>query len=382
MRPMTRPSPRPAAPPAKTALRVAVGAACLLFGGRLEAADRVTFADGTESVGTAVGFDVAEGLRWRVGDGPEVFVPPALIERVEYGLDIDNVPLGSAIVQPVVPLVESENDTGPPSPGPTRWRPDPLGQVFEPTLTLLALDPCHVFAEFERWTRRVELGGSWAQGNNRRLEFTSGGLVERRLGRYRLAGEWGGQFGRAQGVTTENKWWLNTNVDNDRGGDWLLFWTARHEFDEFRDLLYRGTFATGFGYRIIDDDEHRLVVRLGPGAIAERFEEPRGTDVTGNVLAEVDLRWPLFERTTVEHRTTGSRALDATGDVRLLNNLGLVVPLDEEGRWSFRLGLRHEYESRPNVGRGNNDVTTSLRLVYLREPGDRRRKVKAPKILP
>ncbi|MEM1063574.1 MAG: DUF481 domain-containing protein, partial [Planctomycetota bacterium] len=306
-----------------------------------------------------------------------------LIERVEYGLAPDEVPVGPTLAEPVVPLVSAANDTGPPPRfGPTRWYANPVTAGVRGTLTLLSLDPDEVFGEINEWTRRVEIGGSWVRGNNQIFRFTSGGLLERRSGRYAVAAEWGGRFARNQGEVDENRWWLNTNLDNDRGGDWLLFWTARHEYDEFRDLHYRGTFATGAGYRVIDDEEHRLILRLGPGAVVESFEQPRGTDVTGNLLAEVDLRWPVWQRTIVEHRTTGNRAFDAAGDVRLINSSGLVVPLDEDGRWSFRLGLRHEYESRPNAGRANNDVTTSIRLVYTRKPGDKNRKVKAPQILP
>ena len=53
---------------------------------------------------------------------------------------------------------------------------------------------------------------------------------------------------------------------------------------------------------------------------------------------------------------------------RFRNNTAVLVPLDDEERWSLKLGFRRDYNSVPETtsNRVPMDVTTDVSIVYKR----------------
>ncbi|MGH7127536.1 MAG: DUF481 domain-containing protein, partial [Planctomycetaceae bacterium] len=251
---------------------------------------------------------------------------------------------------PSEPAVEPAVEAGPPSIWLT-WR-EAYGRAL---------------VETSAWTDRIEIGARMLDGNTDEDYVNVRGKFERQKATKFAQFDLGGQYGRSGGDPTSNKWFANGTIDFDRGGNWIMFVTARNEFDEFEKLDYRGTLSSGLGYRFYNEAEKRLIVRLGPAVTYEKFRKPREPRLSPDLFAEVELKWPLLDRLQFEHKTTAHPTIDDFDVVRLINDSGLLVQLNEHGSWSLKVGLRHEYTSRPDENRQPSDFITSVLLVYERK---------------
>ncbi len=303
-------------------------------------------------------------VNWQLPSGTLMQVPLESVNRIEYQ---------SAPFSAIGSSTQSANHGG--------WGGDQiLGDDFGPPADVgqsarlegvisavcgAYRDQCErALAELDQWTRRIELGAQLRDGNSEEDFLNIGSRFEQQRDSRFVGLELGGQYGKANGAPTSNRWYGNSTIDVNRNGNWILFVTSKNEFDEFENLDFRGTLAGGLGYRFYNDQKRRLILRLGPGVTHERFHAPRLRRTTPDLLGEVEVRWPLFDRAELEHKTTVNPSLEDLDVFRLVSNHGVLVRLDENERWSLKLGLRHEYNSKPNKGRRRSDFTTLLQLVY------------------
>lgn len=85
---------------------------------------------------------------------------------------------------------------------------------------------------------------------------------------------------------------------------------------------------------------------------------------TPDGFGELEVKWPLQERSAFESKTTVRPSLDDLGIVRLTTDNSLLFRLDDNGRWQLKLGFRYQLNNRPNRNRLPSDYTTSVMLVY------------------
>ena len=217
------------------------------------------------------------------------------------------------------------------------------------------------------WTRRVQVGGQFNDGNTKTDLIDVFSDYERStLENTRLI-ELGGQWGRAASKTTANRWWLNTNFDRPIVDSWITFFTTKNEYNDLANLDYRGTASTGIGYRFLNQEKKRLITRFGPAFTIEVFQAAPWYRTSPDMFAELEVRWPLFDRTSFEHKIRVQPNILDYELVRVFSNTGLLIDLDEKDRWKLRLGLRYEYISQPSSGRQPADYFSTLSLVYVRK---------------
>ena len=143
---------------------------------------------------------------------------------------------------------------------------------------------------------------------------------------------------------------------------------SKHEYNEFQGIDYRGTGSIGVGYRFVAEEDRHILARLGPAVTMEVYSGSGGHRVTQDFFAEFEIDWPLFERTRLETKTTMRPSVGSLDVFRFRNNTAVLVALDDEDRWSLKLGFRLDYNSVPEStsGRVPMDVTTDVSIVYLR----------------
>lgn len=327
-------------------------------------------------------------LQWKMPYGGGVEIPLELVERIEQ--------LSEELVPPVEQA--SASVAAPPSAGSAA----PVAEVSPEPKNDAAVEPAaaevpaieevpavveeplpitkawyevsrstYTFTvdQTSKWTKRFELGGTWVDGNSETTEVYIGGQFERQFERISHSLDWNGRHTTAGEKVTQSRWQFNgtTDFSKDAKGKWILFLTHRHLFDQLADLDYRGTFAGGVGYRFINEGDKRLIARLGPGATVEKYSPPLETRVTPDLFAEAEAKWPLFDRTLLEYKSTFTPSLDRIGVFRMTSNYGLLVRIDEKEAWAMRVGLRHDHNSEPNPGTRQNDFTTTLSVVYTRK---------------
>ncbi|MEX2286267.1 MAG: DUF481 domain-containing protein [Planctomycetaceae bacterium] len=344
--------------PIRQLVRCAIGCfLCLLAGiARGGEGEVLVFKSGERIAGTSLGF-VDGTLRWQMSTGGVVGIPLDVVDRVEFTKATTDssqpaAPDSASTSEPAEPCDPDEDDE--------------TGYFYE--VEEVFTDAYHsTITQAKKWTNRIEFGGQFLDGNSEQDSLTVKGLFENKQEHKFYQVESGGQYGRADGVNTSNRWFANGTCDCDNQGNWITFITAKNEFDEFENLNYRGTYSTGIGYRFFNDDKRRLITRVGPGLTHERYIHPFDTRTSPDLFGEVEFRWPMFDRLELEHKSTINPTVEDLKIFRLVSTYGISLRLDEDARWNLKLGMRHEYHSKPNTGRENSDYTTNILLVYVRK---------------
>jgi len=345
-----------------TVLSVAIYGACC--GECVQSADRLYFKHGNHIDGTHRNF-VHDDILWELPTGSRLLIPLDAVDRIEHrrGAGLLSNPDDRLIRDGEA---TTEEEFPPPiSPGYHRL-PESL-RWLEPTRDSIVHLTEAAEVAFETWTKRIEFGARFLDGNSNEDALNAHSRFERSertwLGQIDLSA----QYGRANGKPTTNRWNGNATFDYGRHGKWIVFATTKNEFNEFQNLDYRGTYSTGIGYRFFNDESRRLILRIGPAVTHERFRDPVVTRTTPDGFGELEIHWPVFKRSEFESKTTVHPSLEDMGIVRLTTQNGLLIRLDEHGTWRLKLGFRFDYNSRPNRDRLPVDFTTSVLLVYTQE---------------
>lgn len=217
------------------------------------------------------------------------------------------------------------------------------------------------------WTSRFIVGGRYLAGNSNQSAIDVAADFEKKLERRASQINLGGQFGETKNVVVANRWFANSTTDFYFGDHWLVFLRALDQYDQLQNLDYRGTFSIGPGYRFVNDDRHRFVVRAGPGVTTELYHDPFLHRTTPDLFGEVEIRWPLWERLKWEQKSSVFPSVSNFEIARAQSQTSLFYALDEQERWSVRLGFIYQYNSQLTTGREPSDYTTNVSVVYQRK---------------
>lgn len=321
--------------------------------------DTIYLRNGDRISGEVQDIDSAQ-VHWKLGDGKEILFPLTDVDRVEYDekFSPEDHPLGG--------VIGDQPDEGEPRPDETASEAPPVEPqmvIDQPEFWDYDLD--WLEARLGKTTKRLEIGLTRMEGNTNQMAINLLYRLERNVGFSFFQGTVGGHYAKSDSLRTANRWYGDTTFDFAKEDlKWIFFIRGLHEYDQFQNLDYRGTISSGIGYRIYNDEKWRLIFRAGPGATIQVFHDPSSRDITPTMLLEMEFRRPLFDRTIFEQKTTFSQTFDDLENNRLTNDCSILVPLDEKKKWSFKAGLRYDYNGAPNRNREPSDLTTMLNLVY------------------
>lgn len=315
-------------------------------------------------------------LRWELPHGDVISIPIDDIDRIELPVPIAALPATEAVPAsseeaaspPGAPeAITTPSAAGVPSAALATETVHEMGR-FEAGFGSVGEKIDRIFAECDTWTKRIEFGGRWLIGNSDEQFVNVGYKMEKKLPQRFTQIEGGGQYGKSDGNVTSDRWFTNGTIDwnKETNEKWIWFATSKNEYDDFENLAYRGSLSTGLGYRFYNEPTKRLVTRIGPGVTYEQFNDPVVHRVTPDLFGEIESLWPLFDRTSFEHKTSLYPSLEDMEVFRFISTYGILIGLDDTEHWTLKLGLRHEYNSRPNVNREKSDITATFLLVYTR----------------
>ncbi len=216
-------------------------------------------------------------------------------------------------------------------------------------------------ASIPKWTATLEGGGSRTDGNTDTLEGRGRLDVVRKTSEDLLNFYLAGKYSESDKLRISNEYYGGIKYENnitDR-----RFWYARIEleFDEFEDLDLRTTAAAGGGYYWMKDVPQTLKTLVGFGLRNESYNNGQTTS-SAVIDFVVDYRQDLDDWAQFTHITRYSPDFQDTGDYRLDFDTALVFPLKKE-EWKLKLGMRNEYNSRPQPGLERLDNTFYANIV-------------------
>ncbi len=290
-------------------------------------------------------------LRWELAPGEELLIPVEWIESVELKPETPSPPA------PPAPTTPAAAET------PPRWIDElPLAKTVADWYGQLG-------GAAVTWTRRIQVGGTFADGNTQTDLLDVITELERNTPLQSRQVDGGGQWARSGSKQTANRWFANSNFDwpLEEGSQWIIFLTSKNEYNELQNLDYRGTISTGLGHRFLFEPKRRLITRVGPAYTLEVFHSPNNWRESPDMFGELEVRMPLFERTSLEQKMRVQPSMLNWELVRVFSTTGLLMDLDQKERWKLRFGFNYTYNSQPNNGRLPSDYLTTLSLIYIRK---------------
>lgn len=218
------------------------------------------------------------------------------------------------------------------------------------------------------WTpEQFEMGGNLHEGRRHSWNLNTRLRWNHNNKRLKHQFELRGRYAQQETRRSANEWIFRGNWDyKSTRTPWLVFQKASVEYDELERLSTRLTTSGGAGYRFFDDSPQRyLVVRFGPTITYENYFRPDRVEWKPEFLAEGEAKFTIW-RVTLEHKSSIFPSFEEGEALRIQNDSGLLIPLDNDKSWSTKLGFTHNYNGQPNRSVLRNDYTASFSLVYKR----------------
>jgi len=216
-------------------------------------------------------------------------------------------------------------------------------------------------ASIPKWTTTLEAGGSRTDGNTDTLEARGRLDVVRKTTHDALNFYLAGKYSETDNARTTNEYYGGIKYENNVDERRLWYTRLELEFDEFEDLDLRTTAAVGGGYYWIKEKPRELKTLVGFGLRHETYNtgETNGAAVIDFV---VDFRQDLDDWAQFTHTTRYSPDIEDTSDYRVDFDTALVFPLKKD-EWKLKVGIRNEYNSRPQIGLERLDNTFYANIV-------------------
>ncbi len=222
-------------------------------------------------------------------------------------------------------------------------------------------------AEFEaarpKWTVSLEGGLTRREGNTNILTGR-GRFDAKRTNKAGLLHLYlAGKYDEQDDIRTTNEYFAGVRYERQVGDS--RFWYARSEleFDEFEDIDLRATAAVGLGRYWIKRPNRELKTSIGLGYRREMYDDDR-TEDDAVLDVGLDYRADIAPWAQFTHSASYSPDFQEIGNYRLTFDTALRIPFKNE-RLAWKVGVRNEYNSRPQPGfdRLDNTYYTSIVLT-------------------
>lgn len=141
-------------------------------------------------------------------------------------------------------------------------------------------------------------------------------------------------------------------------------WYVRDEggFDHVKDIDSYNTSATGLGYDIVKEKLHLLTARAGLAFRYDNYKNPATRDVHDLGLDFGLHHESTFNQSKLINNLTYVPSIRDFSDFHFEHESYYEVPLGRDN-WKLRLGISHDYNSKPGTGLDRLDTTYFTRLV-------------------
>lgn len=229
----------------------------------------------------------------------------------------------------------------------------------EPTPILqrpTALVSTLVNGQSELWTGKVRLGARFDTGNSDRSDYNAGLEVERSLAGWGFEGNLNYSYSRTDGVVGRDHFEADGRAERELGERFTAFLNGDYDQDARSGFDWTAFVGAGVGYRLIETDATRFIIRATPGA---RFIKPVGLEREN--LAAFELAADFTSELTDTIRFESETDVLLTEQSRADQRFTLSTALGELWALEFRVHYRYEFE--PEPGFENADTQTDVSIT-------------------
>lgn len=214
-----------------------------------------------------------------------------------------------------------------------------------------------------RWNRLIYLNMVKRHGNADEANFDGGFELSylREFDTFKLYAEFD-QDTRDE-TKTSNQYRWGADYEKRFGEDLRHLWYLRSEWekDRIKGVYLRSTYATGYGYYFIKEEQTSLRGRAG---LLYRTEDLIDDDSTESVGIDFGLNFKkvLFSDVSWYTNLSYSPAFEDFGNFTLEHESGLIIPFKTEFDLSLKTGVRHEFDSHPAEDKSKVDTEYFMKL--------------------
>ncbi len=235
-----------------------------------------------------------------------------------------------------------------------------------PELREMKAEVARINEEFEakraKWSASIEFGALYQEGNSDVLEGRLKGELKRKSDKDLLRFYAIGEYAEENDDRSAAEAKLGSYYEylfNER-----FYWYGRSEleYDEFESLDLRVTLSTGPGFYWIKKPEHELKTFAGFGYLHETFMDDTTQD-SAQLDIGLNYRLDIYEWLRFTHDAQYHPTFDGIDNYRLEFDTAVRMPLGDSKVWSLKLGVLHEYDSKPRPGVERLDTTYYANLL-------------------
>jgi putative salt-induced outer membrane protein YdiY len=208
-------------------------------------------------------------------------------------------------------------------------------------------------ARVRTWRRNVSVAINGAEGKDDGLHARVGVELNRATSKYRTRLK--SDYVRSRDGSGEQRSHFDAELRNDlllRDSPWRIFGTAKVQQDDFADWDWRTTATAGFGYELIESEQHELIGRSGAGASKDFGGE--NEDLTPIGLLGADYVWRISDRNTLAAAIEYTPDITDVDEFRTDSAIAYHVKLREDDPLTLRIGTGHRFDSRADRSTRND----------------------------
>ena len=211
------------------------------------------------------------------------------------------------------------------------------------------------------WKIEGGLGLTFKDGNTDLFNFAGRALLEKRWIEHLLRFTAQSIYSEENDIETASEHILVERYEyylSEKHRIWQQLWL---ETDSQESLSLRFVLTGGYGYRFVKTDTFVLWGEVGAGWESETFYG--GADKDEAILQfNVEWTWQITKTLKYEQHIQIWPSLSEGGEYKIIWDSKFTMPISD--RWSFALIIQDKYDSDPEPGNEENDLTVIFTLTF------------------
>lgn len=210
------------------------------------------------------------------------------------------------------------------------------------------------------WEITGALGFTLTDGNSDSITLTVGADAKKEWDLYKLAMKLGIIYGETEGEQTSSEWIFLERLERKLSERATIFQDLWLEHDEEESLRYRIQLTLGYNRRLVKKDEKfEMWGQVGGGVLHESFFSDEETE--GIAQLGFNFTWNITDKLKYVQIVVFYPSLSEGGEWRMYWESTFTTPISD--RLDLRLSIIDRYDSNPQPGNEENDLTIALTIA-------------------
>lgn len=166
-------------------------------------------------------------------------------------------------------------------------------------------------------------------------------------------------YAETEDVESASEWIFLERLQRKLSERATIFQDLLVEHDEQEDLRYRIQFTLGYNRRLVKKENFELWGNVGGGVLHEEFFDESETEAIAQI--GITFTWQITKNLKYEQILTFYPSLSEGGEFRMYWESVFTTPISD--RFDLRLSIIDRYDSNPQPGIEENDLTIALSLA-------------------